>query len=403
MLKNWLWVGNPFWLPNLKIQAGSSELPLLWSLSGAYVQGLFGPWLLLTPLALLAVRWKHGRRLLLASALFALPALLDHSSRLLLPFAVFVAPAVGMAVQNTPGMLPLLLLLHSVVSWPDAVAAYAHPTAWRLTRLRIAPALRKVPADAYLRSKLTGYSMARTIDELVPQNAQVLTLWPVPQAYTTRKLWNNAESASGQHASQAILAGYRSFTHPPREIRFRIPEQAVRALRVIQTSANGIWSVIEMRLYLAAAEVPRRSEWHVSARPNWFDAPRAFDNSEVTAWSTGPARDQNMYLEEDFDDAVRIDSVLLVSPPDQPGHALRLDGLSADGHWRTLATQPETALHLAPAGLRRAAIEELKSLGFDYIVARLDTDSGSDMRRYPAFWGITLLREVDGACVYRLD
>jgi hypothetical protein len=404
MAKNWLWIGNPFWFPNPNTQGWSAELPMLWSLSGTGVQGLFGPWLLLTPLALLALRRKHGRRLLLAAALFALPALVDHSTRLLLPFAVFVAPAMGMATPHTPGMLPLLLLLQSLVSWPDAVAAYAHPTSWRITRLRVAPALRRVPQDAYLRSKLTGYAMARTIEELVPENARVLTMWPVPQAYTTRRLWNHSESATGQLASQAILAGYQSLTHSPREIRFRLAEQVVRALRIVQTtSANGIWSVIEMRVYYAGVEIPRRSGWRVTARPNYLDARRAFDNSEVTAWSTSQAVKPGMYLEEDFDDAVRIDSVMLVSPLDWQGHTLRLDGLGIDGHWRALAVHPEIAIHLAPQGLRRAAIEELKSLGFDYIVTRFDAGPGPDMHRSASYWGITCLREVDGACVYRLD
>jgi hypothetical protein len=383
MLKNWSW-----------------ELPMEWSLSGVSVQGLFGPWLLLTPLALLALRWKQGRRLLFAAALFALPALLDHSARLLLPFAVFVAPALGMAVQNSPGMLPLLLLLQSLISWPDAVAAYADSTTWRLTGVRIAPALRWVSQDAYLRGKLPGYAIARTIDELVPEKAQVLTLCPVPQAYTTRRLWNAPESAKGQLAFQAILTGYQSLTQQPVEIRFRMPAQSVQALRVV--SSNGAWSVIEMRVYLAGVEAPRQSGWRVSARPNWVDAPRAFDNSEVTAWSTGQTREQAMYLEEDFDSTVRLDSVVLVSPPDQPGHTLRLEGLSTDG-WRILATQPETALHWALPGLRRAAIEELKSLGFNYMVTRFDGGPGLDMLVGTSPWGITFLREVDRACVYRLD
>ena len=384
MLKNWSW-----------------ELPMQWSLSGASVQGLFGPWLLLTPLALLAVRSKQGRRLLLAAAFFALPALLDHSARLLLPCAVFVAPALGMAVQNSPGMLPLLLLLHSLISWPYAVAAYADPTAWRITGLRVAPALRWVSQDAYLRNELPGYAIARAIDELVPENAQVLTLCPVPQSYTTRRLWNASEPAKGQLAAQAILTGYQSLTQPPVEIRFRMPEQSVRALRVV--SSNGAWSVIEMRVYLAGVETPRRSGWRVSARPNWFDASRAFDNSEVTAWSTGQSREQGMYLEEDFDEAVRLDSVVLVSPPDQPGHTLRLEGLGTDGLWRTVTAQPETALHWALPGLRRAASGELKSLGFDYVVTRFEAGPEQDMVFDSSHWGITCLREVDRACVYRLD
>src|SRR6202023_1888968 len=133
--------------------------------------------------------------------------------------------------------------------------------------------LRRVPQDAYLRSKLSGYAMSRAIDELVPENAQVLTLWPVPQAYTARRLWNATESVSGQLASQTILAGYRSVMHPPSEIRFRLPEQAASAIRVVQTTRPiGPWGVSEMRLYLADVEVRRRSGWRVSARPNWFDA-----------------------------------------------------------------------------------------------------------------------------------
>jgi len=52
---------------------------------------------------------------------------------------------------------------------------------------------------------------------------------------------------------------------------------------------NELWSVSEMRLYYDGVEIPRRAAWRVSAKPNWWDAPLAFDSREVTAWSTWQA------------------------------------------------------------------------------------------------------------------
>ena len=376
---------------------------MLWSLSGAGVEGLYGPWLLLVPLALLAVRWKQGRRLLFAAAFFGLAIVPGHPSRMLLPFAVFAAPALGLAVQNSPGMLPLLLLLHSLVSWPKAVAAYADTHAWRITGLPVAAALRSIPEDRYLRNKLDGYALARSIDELTPQNARILMLSQAPQAYTTRGLWYRAGSAEAEMASQTISSAHQTHGRPAREVRFRLPDEPVRALRVIAEEQGEPWSVNEMRVYRAGVEISRSPSWRVSGEPNARAAPRAFDNSEVTAWSTLRAVKPGMYLEEDFDYAIRVDAVVLVCAPGDATGKLHVDGLLPDGHWRTLADQPGIAERLPPEGLRRAAIEEIKALGFDYIVARSDTRVGLDMRGNAAYWGITCLREISGACIYHLD
>ncbi|HEV2690859.1 MAG TPA: hypothetical protein VGV35_20025, partial [Bryobacteraceae bacterium] len=377
------------------------KLPALWSLSGESVQGLFGPWLMLTPVALVAVRWKHGRRLLLAAAICAVAALVNNSTRFLLPAAVFAAPALGMAVQNSPGILPLLLALHSFVSWPNAVGAFAGENAWRITGMPVAAALRRVPQDEYLKKRVAGYDVACAIEKVVPDQARVLTLLNVPQMYTSRRL-AFAESDDGKRAVQAIQAGYRSMAIPLREIRFRFPEQAVQALRVVRVGGSSeAWSVAEMRVYRADAELERQGPWRVTAKPDAFDAPRAFDNSEVTSWPAWEVAETGMYLEEDFAGEIRVDSVMLVSSPAAFG--LRVDGLGADGRWKTLAGQAETVVHPTPAGLRRAAREELKSLGFSYVVARNNDEAGTELKRNAPYWGITPVREVGGACVYRLD
>ena len=427
LLKNWLWAGDPFspffnsWFPNSNIHVWSEksyatylglystigsprELSLLWSVRGTSIQGIFGPWLLLTPLAVLAVRWKHGRRLLLAGALFGLLALTDKAFAFVLPFAVFAAPALGLAVQNSPGVLPLLLLLHSLASWPGAVQRYADPHAWRITKIPIMEALRSVPEDAQLRSAVDGYAVARTIEQVTPERARILTLCPVPQAYTTRLLFDQSESAVGELAYQSIMAVPESVVHPLLEMRFRFSPQPLRALRIVPTArTNDVWSVTEMRVYLAGVEISRRPAWRVSARPNSAEAPLAFDNSEVTAWSTWQATEPGMFLEEDFDSAIPVDQAVVLGARGRGGTMLRIDGLGNDGQWRMLAADPGMSLHLAPEGLRRVAVEELRSLGFEYVVARNDEAPGQDMLRYASYWGMTCFKETGNVCIFRLD
>src|ERR1035438_4314180 len=102
-LRNWFWIGNPFapffnaWFPNPYYHAGMEriyadllrhytaikhywEIPLQLTLRGGFVEGTFGPVFLLSPLGLLALRFKSGRRLLLAALVFALPAYLNRKS-----------------------------------------------------------------------------------------------------------------------------------------------------------------------------------------------------------------------------------------------------------------------------------------------------------------------------------
>jgi hypothetical protein len=408
MAKNWLSVGNPF-SPFFNSTAlfptveSRWKLPLLVSMHGAYVGGLFGPWLLLTPLSVLALRWQAGRRLLAAAIVFGLPAVAGNSTRFLLPFAIFAAPALGLALEHSPGVLPLVLLLHSLVSWPDAVKAYADPYVWRLTGVPVDAALRRISEDQWLGSRSREYAMARQVDYLVPAGARVFNLCGVPQAYANRLLVGSHESAEGESVFKVLLAAMVPGMQPTSEIVFRLPEQRARALRVAQTARQDmLWSVSEMRVFHAGDEAPRQPSWRVTAWPNAWEAPWAFDNSDVTEWSTGRAVEPGMYLEVDFDRELPIDSVALqCSPQRTPG--LRLDALCADGRWRTVAAQPEIANRPLPKGLRKAAEEEMKARGFAYLVASRQDEPGKDMRSNAAYWGMTLLREVGGLCLYRLD
>jgi hypothetical protein len=95
MVKNWVWLDNPFspflntLFPNphinISFEKGYAEhmrnydglasrwvIPLEVTLRGNKLCGLLGPLYLLAPLALVALRHPHGRKLLVAALVFGL-------------------------------------------------------------------------------------------------------------------------------------------------------------------------------------------------------------------------------------------------------------------------------------------------------------------------------------------
>src|SRR5260370_26076002 len=72
---------------------------------------------------------------------------------------------------------------------------------------------------------------------------------------------------------------------------------------------------------------------------------------------------------------------------------------------------PCTALFRSPEiselpvrpGLRQAAKEELKALGFHYVVGRCDAEAAMDMNDDRSGWGIPRNRDIGAACIYRSE
>ena len=100
------------------------EIPLQLTLRSGFDGGIFGPVFLLVPLGLLALRFKSGRRVLLAALVFALPAYLNTGTRFLIPAAPFLALALGMGLAEVPAALPVLALFHALVCWPPVLSTY---------------------------------------------------------------------------------------------------------------------------------------------------------------------------------------------------------------------------------------------------------------------------------------
>ncbi len=172
----------------------SADGPFDLTIRGVRLHGLLGPVFLLSPLALLALRYPAGRRLVPAALVSALPFLVSHETRSLIPCLPFVALALALVLTAWRAMAPAVLLAHSILSWPAFIPLYCDEGAWRLTNMEWAAALRIEPEDHFLRRSLPGYDMARYIDMQVPQGEAIFSLGPFPRSYVKHEVVNGPDS-----------------------------------------------------------------------------------------------------------------------------------------------------------------------------------------------------------------
>ncbi len=428
LAKNALWLGNPvspffnavFPNPHVHVSferdyarymrhfgevESYASVPLETTVGGGKLGGVVGPLFLLAPLALLALRYPHGRRLLVAGVVFGAPYLANIGTRFLLPLLPFLSLALALAVRNSRGVAVLLVAAHALASWPAALAAYVSPYAWRLADLPLEAALRIEPEEHFLRRVSSGYLAARLIEEQVPPSDRVLAFTQIPEAYTSRQVAVAFQSAHGELLRDFLLTPLIPDLQPVEGLRFRFPETPLRRLRVVQTASgeSDQWSVTELRVLRGGRELARDGRWRLRAHPNRWDVQLAFDNSPVTRWRSWRAIEPGMFLEVDFGRLESADEVLLERSPDQYKAHNRLDGLDASGRWRTLAAAGEPLTLPKKSGLRRAAVEEVKRSGIKYLLV-FDEDFGAgDFLGNFGLWRIKPVSERAGARLYRID
>ncbi len=110
-----------------------------------------------------------------------------------------------------------------------------------------------------------------------------------------------------------------------------------------------------------------------------------------------------MYLAVEFAKPEVSDSGLLEGAHDQYKIRLKLEGMDEAGKWKQLAAEPEASDGRQQFGLRRAAAEEIKARGIDYLLI-YDFDYGAeDFKTKAKLWGATQLGEHNGARLYRLN
>jgi hypothetical protein len=198
MIKDWIFVQNPVapfasdifrnpYLHVMSIQTWAEylrnygvenkwRLPIEVALDGGRTQGIVGPVFLAAPLALLALRFKAGRRLLVPGVLLLATYFGNVGTRFLIPCLPFFSLAMALALENVPVILALLVVLHAVTSWPWVLPRYANQYVWRIESFPYAAALRIIPENEFLHRQLDTYAPARLIEANVPKGKSVLNL-----------------------------------------------------------------------------------------------------------------------------------------------------------------------------------------------------------------------------------
>ena len=424
LLKNWIWFHNPvapFFnrvFPNPYVLVSFEEtyrrvlslyhlksrwqIPMEVTTRGS-LSGLLGPVFLLSPLALLALRKSAGRRLLLAALVFGANYFSNIGTRFLIAPLPFVALAMALVLSAVPRLAIAVALIHAVISWPALVPKYAIPQAWRLTKIPWREALRLKPEGPYIESRLPDYAIDRLIEEKTPPGSTVFTFTPIPEAYTTRRVRVEFQSAENKLSGDTLWTAMVPEYVPTWRLRFSFPRQSLRGIRVLQTGTGpDLWSVHELRVLDGSRELSRAPQWRLTAHPYPWTVQSAFDNSLVTFWLCGETAHPGQFLEVQFHGDETADAVLIETAPNQWSVRLKLQGLDPAGHWIPLAAAPAASDAPRPLGLRRAAAEELKRRGNDYLLV-FDTNVGADdLRANAELWGIRLVGEDRGARLYQL-
>jgi F5/8 type C domain len=426
IVKDWIYIGNPvapfansyfqnpnihvsferFWTANLRTYGLKNlwTLPLEVTVHGETTGGLLGPVFLAAPLALLALRSRSGRRLLVPCALILATYFGNVGTRFLIPSLPFVALAMALALEPAAPLLILLVTIHAGTSWPASLRHYTQ--AWALQGIPFKAALRIIPEDRYLNDHF-DYRWARLIEDRVPPGARVLVRSDVATAYTSRDVFLGYEGAFNEEMQDLLDVGWDSSLQPRKLWTCSFPERRLRRLRVVQTGTAKIpeeqWDVHELRFFHAGVELPRLPEWRLQAHPNPWGVQMAFDNSEATRWRSWETLHPDMYIQVDFGREQPVDQVRVELSDIDWNVRMRVETMDANGMWTPLPAREELRPEQYEGSVRRAAGFELRARGVDYLLLK-DTDWGAkDIAENPARWGMTRLAYDSGASLYEVN
>ena len=380
------------------------EIPWQLTVSGEKLQGLLGPIFLLTPLALLALRYPAGRQLLLAALAFSLPYPSNIGARFFLPCAAFLAPALALGLCNWTVPPILLVLLHAWLSWPANVSAYCHQYAFRLADAPVRAAFRLEPEDEYLVRHLPGYAVARRVEKETPPGSRIFSFDNPPEAYCAREFLISFQAALNERLRYTLYAAFDPNLQPLKILTFRLPPARFRRLRVVQTASGrpDIPGISEVEIFGPQGQLPRTSAWRIRAHPFPWDAGLAFDDNPATQWKAWEPMKSGMFVELDLGSEESITSVQLDVTPDQGNIHWQLEGETPTGRWTVLNATPQSSA-LPKMDLRKAAIQELKRNGIRYILVPDGEFAAADFRDNTPLWGIHLLAETGGNRLYQAE
>jgi hypothetical protein len=370
---------------------------------GGHLQGLFGPLLFAMPLGLLALRRRQGRWCWLAAVLLAVPWLWNIGGRFFMPSFVFLALALVMALPRPAALA--CLLFQAVTCWPQVIPLYQPVDTWNLEDFPWRAALRLEPEPHYLARTIDEYRIARMIDADTKPGERVFSLEQVASAYTDRESLDYWHSAQGDHLLDTLRVAGQFANAPLYDVKAAWPPQLLRGMRFRLAVAHpGEWCIHEIQLYSGDDRIYDSPQWLLSAWPNVWELPAAFDRNLATRYRTWTPMRPGMFAEVDFDRGQFLSSATLVSHTPVYGVPIEFYGLDAGGRWLTLGVG--NPVRRAPEDLRRQATNGIKRAGFDYILAPTGNEGTGPFARvflgHEAEWGLEDLGEIGDTHLYRI-
>jgi len=272
-----------------------------------------------------------------------------------LPWALIpmAALALGWLLRRQTAAATAILAFHLVTSFPLIAP---HLAAHDAKLLPPHPA-RHGDQKAWLAARLPGYDEALYVEEFVPPGGAILTGQLLPEARLGRRL----APVSFLRILDAVV------DERSRPSRLRIVHLPPDPRRRFQIPPGG--SIAEIRFYIWGTELPRSSAWLVRASSGEPCAPLAFDNSLVTLCACA--------VEIDFGGETVFDEVRITGTQGEPTPV--------------------------PAGLRRAAVQELRHRGVTHLFLPAVSSISADLSTHAQYWGVTEIGERNGAILFQLD
>jgi hypothetical protein len=359
------------------------------TIGGGTMRGFLGPLFLLTPLCLLALRYKQGQRGLLAAGLFLIPALANEQTRFLMLAAPFVALAICLALWKARGGLIAIAIAAPILAYPALADSYCDSWAWRLHEFPLADALRTFDEAKSLEKRLDDYRTTELINREVSVNGKLFSMAPPAEAYIKPEVLVSFESAEGENLTDLLYVPTRLDFQPSWILTFSFPAEPLRSLRVVQTAAGADeWSLGEVRLLSGGKELRRRSQWKLSSNANPWDLGYALDGNPVTRWGSRTAMFSGMRMQVDFEQPLTMDTVELDCSHDQWGIRLKLEGRDAGGNWKLLAGAPVDSERPVPENLRHPAMIEFKKHGITHLLFNKGDALLADFQQHADEWGV---------------
>lgn len=373
-----------------------AQLPTEYTIHGYFVQSFIGPVFLLLPLALIALRYPFGRRLLLASALMLYGVTQNMGTRFLMPSLTFAAPALALALADFGWIAVVAGAFAAFTCWPSNYNKYVEPLATRIAGFpKHVPISDKARETFLLHSVGDLYESVGLLNRCVPADARVLSYHDLPDGYVHAEVVVSYGGALNQRFYTELRTAVTPSLQPTDVLTFRVPPGSDGSFRLQQISHPGPQpaSIAEVNVFKDGR--PQQLSG-LTSHPDPWDATLTVDSNPITRWSTWEPIRPDMFLGFTASGA---DTITVRLSPDQDVRCWRLETAG-----RVAAPQIDTAA--ITGNLKQYAARDLVMNGVRYLLIRTD-DAGEpvteNIKAHAESWPVRLIGETPHYRLYEFE